>query len=154
MEIATVTTGRCKLFDFFKLFTKITSLVTVLLLQRLMSVVVYGCETWSLILWEEHRLKVFENRVLKGIFETEYVWEQGAEGDNWDWICLRTGCWGGYLRLKVFENRVLRRIFETECVWEQGAEEDIWDWRCLRTGCWGGYLDQGWIKWHEVGGGA
>jgi hypothetical protein len=29
----------------------------------------YGCETWSLTLSEEHRLEVFENRVLKGIFE-------------------------------------------------------------------------------------
>jgi hypothetical protein len=28
----------------------------------------YGCETWSLILWEEHRLRVFENRVLRRIF--------------------------------------------------------------------------------------
>jgi hypothetical protein len=28
-----------------------------------MPVVLYGCETWSLTLREEHRLKVFENRV-------------------------------------------------------------------------------------------
>jgi hypothetical protein len=28
------------------------------------SVVLHGCETWSLILREEHRLRVFENRVL------------------------------------------------------------------------------------------
>jgi hypothetical protein len=28
----------------------------------------YGCETWSLTLREEHRLKVFENRVLRRIF--------------------------------------------------------------------------------------
>jgi hypothetical protein len=28
----------------------------------------YGCETWSLTLREESRLRVFENRVLKGIF--------------------------------------------------------------------------------------
>jgi hypothetical protein len=28
----------------------------------------YGCETWSLILREEHRLRVFENRMLRGIF--------------------------------------------------------------------------------------
>jgi len=27
--------------------------------------VLYGCETWSLILWEERRLRVFENRVLR-----------------------------------------------------------------------------------------
>jgi hypothetical protein len=32
-------------------------------------VVLYGCETWSLTLREEHRLKVFENRVLRRIFE-------------------------------------------------------------------------------------
>jgi hypothetical protein len=31
-------------------------------------VVLYGCETWSLTLREEHRLKVFENRVLRKIF--------------------------------------------------------------------------------------
>jgi hypothetical protein len=31
-------------------------------------VVLYGCETWSLTLREEHRLRVFENRVLRGIF--------------------------------------------------------------------------------------
>jgi hypothetical protein len=31
-------------------------------------VVLYGCETWSLILREEHRLRVFDNRVLRKIF--------------------------------------------------------------------------------------
>ena len=30
--------------------------------------VLYGCETWSLTLREEHRLRVFENRVLTRIF--------------------------------------------------------------------------------------
>ena len=33
-----------------------------------MSVVLYGCETWSLTLREERRLCVFENRVLMRIF--------------------------------------------------------------------------------------
>jgi hypothetical protein len=28
----------------------------------------YWCETWSLALGEEHRLKAFENRVLRRIF--------------------------------------------------------------------------------------
>jgi len=28
----------------------------------------YGCETWSLTLREERRLRVFENRVLRGVF--------------------------------------------------------------------------------------
>jgi hypothetical protein len=31
-------------------------------------VVLYGCETWSLTLREEHKLGVFENRVLRRIF--------------------------------------------------------------------------------------
>jgi hypothetical protein len=30
--------------------------------------VLYGCETWSLVLREEHKLRVFENRVLRRIF--------------------------------------------------------------------------------------
>jgi hypothetical protein len=34
----------------------------------ILPVVLYGCETWSLKLREEHRLRVFENRVLKKIF--------------------------------------------------------------------------------------
>jgi hypothetical protein len=31
-------------------------------------VVLYGCETWSLTLREEHKLRVFENKVLRRIF--------------------------------------------------------------------------------------
>jgi len=31
-------------------------------------VVLYGCETWSLKLREERRLRVFENRMLRRIF--------------------------------------------------------------------------------------
>jgi hypothetical protein len=39
----------------------------------------YVCETWSLTLREEHRLRVFESRVLRRIF-----------GPNWDDV---TGEW-------------------------------------------------------------
>jgi len=34
----------------------------------ILPVVVYGCETWSLTLREERRLRVFDNRVLRRIF--------------------------------------------------------------------------------------
>jgi hypothetical protein len=34
----------------------------------ILPVVLYGCETWSLTLKEECRLRVFENRVLRRIF--------------------------------------------------------------------------------------
>jgi hypothetical protein len=38
-------------------------------------VVLYGCETWSLTVREEHKLRVFENRVLRRIF--------GPKRDGW-----------------------------------------------------------------------
>jgi hypothetical protein len=34
----------------------------------ILPVVLYGCETWSLSLREKHRLRVFENKVLRRIF--------------------------------------------------------------------------------------
>ena len=34
----------------------------------ILSFVLYGCETWSLTLREERRLRVFENRELRRIF--------------------------------------------------------------------------------------
>jgi hypothetical protein len=34
----------------------------------ILPVVLYGCETWSLTMSEECRLRVFENRVLRRIF--------------------------------------------------------------------------------------
>jgi hypothetical protein len=33
----------------------------------ILSVVLYGCETWSLSIREEHRVMVFKNRVLRRI---------------------------------------------------------------------------------------
>jgi hypothetical protein len=35
---------------------------------KILPVVLYGCEIWSLTLREEHRLRVFENRALRIIF--------------------------------------------------------------------------------------
>jgi hypothetical protein len=46
------------------------SLLSLRLLSRtiILPFVLYGCEIWFLTLREEHRLRVFENRVLRGIF--------------------------------------------------------------------------------------
>ena len=46
----------------------------------ILPVLLYGCETWSLTLRQEHRLRVFENKVLRKIF--------GAKKDK------ITGEWG------------------------------------------------------------
>jgi hypothetical protein len=37
----------------------------ILVMLQILPVVLYGCEIWSLTLREEHRLRVFENRVLR-----------------------------------------------------------------------------------------
>jgi len=34
----------------------------------ILPVVLYGCETWSLTLREERRVRLFENRVLRRVF--------------------------------------------------------------------------------------
>jgi hypothetical protein len=47
----------------FKQSLKIKIYKTVIL-----PLVLYGCETWFLTLGEEHRLRVFENKVLRKIF--------------------------------------------------------------------------------------
>jgi hypothetical protein len=49
----------------------------------ILPVVLYGCETWSLTLREERRLRFFENRVLKRV--------SGPKRDEvtWEWRKLR-----------------------------------------------------------------
>ena len=44
----------------------------------ILPIVLYGCETWSLTLREEQRLRVFENRVLRRIFRPK---RQGVTGE-------------------------------------------------------------------------
>jgi hypothetical protein len=44
----------------------------------ILPVVLYGCETWSLTLKEERRLRVFENRVLRRIFGPKRDEETGG----------------------------------------------------------------------------
>jgi hypothetical protein len=41
-------------------------------------VVLYGCDTWSETLREEHRLRVFENRVLRRLFGPKRVEVMGG----------------------------------------------------------------------------
>ena len=45
----------------------------------ILPVVLYGCETWSLILREERRLRVSENRVLRKVFGPKRDEETGME---------------------------------------------------------------------------
>jgi hypothetical protein len=58
LEIAVLLFG----FEFTQIYRNILVMLPVFL---------YGCETWSLTMREEHRLKVFENRELRKIFGSE-----------------------------------------------------------------------------------
>jgi hypothetical protein len=46
--------------------------------------VVYGCETWSLFLRKEHMLRVYEKRLMRGIFRP---WRDEITGE---WRKLHT----------------------------------------------------------------
>jgi hypothetical protein len=43
------------------------------------TIILYGCETWSLTLREEHRLRVLENKVLRRIFGPKKEGREGGE---------------------------------------------------------------------------
>jgi hypothetical protein len=70
--------------DWFRNYHSVQKLLSSRLLSKnlkiriyktiILSVVLYGCETWFLTLREKHRLRVFENRVLRKIF--------GPKGDE------------------------------------------------------------------------
>ena len=61
-------------------------------------VVLYGCGTWSLILREERRLRVFENRVLRRI--------QGGSNMTGTDLCVN-------------KSQFVPVIFEPPCIWVQ-----------------------------------
>jgi hypothetical protein len=51
---------------FFRLVSKNVKII--IYSTIILPVVLHGCETWSLILRKEHRLRLFENRMLRRIF--------------------------------------------------------------------------------------
>jgi hypothetical protein len=62
-------------------------------------VVLYRCETWSLTLREQHRLRVFKNRVLRRIFgpkrdEIPGEW-RGLYNEELKWSVLITKYYSG-----------------------------------------------------------
>ena len=50
-----------------KLYTKLEEMMTHYLKHKMLKEVSYGCETWSRRLRAEHRLRVFENRLLRNV---------------------------------------------------------------------------------------
>jgi hypothetical protein len=94
----------------------------------ILPVVLYGCETWSLTLREERRLRVYENKMLRGIF--------GPKGDEVkrEWRKLRNEELNDLYRspnvVRVKKSRRIRWAGHVACM---GREE-------VCTGIWLGYL--------------
>jgi hypothetical protein len=62
-------------------------------------VVLYGRKTWTLTLWEEHRLRVFENSVLRKIF--------GPQRDE---------VMGGWRKLHIMRSCMICTFFQVKLI--------------------------------------
>jgi hypothetical protein len=111
----------------FPIFLFLNPICTIIL-----PVVLYGCETWSLTLREEHRLRVFENRVLRRVFglkrdEVTGEWRKLPNEELRDLYSLpsviriiksRSMRWAGHVA------RMGRRETRIDCWWESQKERD------------------------------
>jgi hypothetical protein len=52
----------------------------------ILPLVLFGCETWSLMFRKEHRLRVFQNRMLRRIFE----WKRDEVTGGWENCIMRS----------------------------------------------------------------
>jgi hypothetical protein len=92
----------------------------------ILPVVLYGCETWSLILREERRLRVFEKRVLGRIF--------GSKRDE------VTGGW------RKLHNEELHNLYTLSNIIMMISRRIRWEWH---VACTGGKLDMRTRFWLE-----
>jgi hypothetical protein len=130
----------------------------------ILPVVLYGCETWSLPLREEHRLRVFENRVLRRIFgpkrdEVKEEWRKLHNGElqnlylspdiirqiksrrmRWAGHVARMGEARNVYRVLVGKPKGKRPLERPRRRWEDGIKMDLGE-----TG-WGG----GGVEWIQV----
>jgi hypothetical protein len=87
----------------------------------ILSVVLYGCETWSLTLREEHRVRVFVNRVLSRIFGPKSDEETGG------WRKLHTEeVHSLYSSPSIISDQVKENEMDMACSTNGGEEECIY----------------------------
>jgi hypothetical protein len=107
-----------------------------------LSVVLYGCGTWSVTLREEHRLRVFGNRVLRRIFgpkrdEVMVGWRKLHDGEVHNLysppniirqIKLKRMRWAGLVE-GMGEGRKVNKVFvgKPEVKRPHGRSRHIWE---------------------------
>jgi len=123
--------------------------------------VLYGSETLSLTLRGDHKLKVFENRVLRGIFgpkidKVRGEWRrlyneelndlysllniiQVIKSRRMRWVgqvaCM--GEWRGAYKVLVREPEGKRPLGRSKCIWEDNIKMDLQE---MRWGLWTGLI--------------
>jgi hypothetical protein len=136
----------------------------------ILPLVLYGCETWSFTLREEHTLGVFENRVLRGIFgpkrnEVTGEWKKLHNGELHNLyssrdiirqIKSRRMRWAGHVA-RMGEGRNVYRVLvgkpegkkpfgRPKRRWVDGIKMDL---REIGWGVWSGFT---WLRIGTVGG--
>jgi hypothetical protein len=120
----------------------------------ILPVVLYGCDTWSLTLRDEQRLKVFENRVLRKIFgpkrdkvtgqwrkiHTEelndlysspnIIWAIKSRSMRWTGHMACTGEKRGAYRILVGRPEGRQPLGRPRNRWEDNIEMDLQEVRC------------------------
>jgi hypothetical protein len=136
----------------------------------ILPVVFYGCETWSLILRVEHRLRVFENGVLERIFgpksdEVTGEWRKLHSGElhnlysspdiirqiksrrmRWAGHVARMGEGRNVCKVLVRKPEGKRPLGRPRRRWEDGIKMD------LRETGWGVWSGFSWLRKGTVGG--
>jgi len=98
----------------------------------ILPVVLYGCETWSLTLREERRLRVFENRVLRRVFGSKRD-EVTGNGENYIMKSImkcaehvaRMGQWRSVHRVLLGKPEGKRPLVRPRRRWEDNIRMDL-----------------------------
>jgi hypothetical protein len=97
----------------------------------ILPVVLYGCETWSLTLREEQRLRVFENRVLRRIFGPK------TDEATWEWRRLHNeelnDLYSSPNIIRVMKSRRMRWAGHVERMGKREVHTGLW-WGDLKEG--------------------